>query len=53
MVNNQISNSQISTNSYISEDWYGGYKIELDLTAETAANDWSVDFDFPYTIRAA
>ena len=51
MVNNQTSNSTFSTNTYILEDWNGGYKLELDLTAQSPANNWTLDFNLPYTIR--
>ncbi len=47
------NSTQIKTNSLISEDWTGGYKIELDITAESEAKGWSLDFDFPYEISAA
>lgn len=47
------NNSQIKTNSLISQDWYGGYKIELNLAAESTANDWKLNFELPYEISAA
>ena len=42
--------TQLKTNAYIPEDWYGGYKLEIDLTAETQLNDWKLDFNLPYNI---
>jgi len=45
--------TRIKTNPVISEDWTGGYKIELELTAESEAQGWSLDFELPYEIRAA
>ena len=50
MVNNQMSNSKFSTDAYISENWDGGYKLELDLTAESNNSNWTLDFSLPYTI---
>ncbi|MEM7595440.1 MAG: glycoside hydrolase family 9 protein [Cyanobacteria bacterium P01_A01_bin.83] len=40
------------TNSSISEDWQNGYKVELNLTAESDANNWELDFNLPYEITA-
>ncbi|MDJ0595427.1 MAG: glycoside hydrolase family 9 protein [Pleurocapsa sp. MO_226.B13] len=50
MATNQTT---IDTNPLISEDWNGGYKLELGLTAEAEANNWKIDFELPYTISAA
>ena len=49
------SNSKITANPLISESWNGGYKLEIELTAESDADDWQVDFNLPaaYTIRSA
>ncbi|NJL51566.1 MAG: hypothetical protein HC930_03960 [Hydrococcus sp. SU_1_0] len=44
---------KISVTPSIVEDWNGGYKLELDLKAESAANNWKLDFDLPYEIKAA
>lgn len=44
---------QITTSSYVTEDWNGGYKLEVDLTADFDAQDWSLNFDLPHDIRAA
>ncbi len=38
-------------NSYVSQTWNGGYKLELDLTAKSQANNWKLDFDLPYRIK--
>ena len=48
--NNKTNNSHLSTNSEISEDWYGGYKLEVDVTSDAAIKDWSLDFELPYSI---
>ncbi|MEN9870916.1 MAG: hypothetical protein RLZZ171_1904, partial [Cyanobacteriota bacterium] len=47
------SNNIFNTNSTITEDWQGGYKLELDLSAESNASDWQLDFNLPYSIQAA
>ena len=46
-------NSLIDFNSKVTEDWNGGYKLEVDLTAKADVKDWEVDFSLPYTIRDA
>ena len=43
--------SALITDSQIVEDWAGGYKLELDITAKSDAKDWKLDFKLPYTIR--
>ena len=42
-----------NSNATITETWFGGYKLELNLTADRIANDWQADFELPdgYTIR--
>ena len=52
-MNQQQSSSIIDTNSEITEDWNGGYKLELNLKAKDNANNWKVDFKLPYKIREA
>lgn len=47
------NNQKIKTKSYISEDWYGGYKLELNLTSESNLKNWTLDFELPYNISAA
>lgn len=49
----QTSNSTFNTDAFISEDWNGGYKLELDLTPESNADNWQLDFNLPYTISEA
>ncbi|HEY9768814.1 MAG TPA: cellulose binding domain-containing protein [Coleofasciculaceae cyanobacterium] len=50
----KISNSTLSANSYISEDWKGGYKLEVDLTSSAVAKDWKLNFNLAdYSIRGA
>ena len=45
--------NNINTNSYVSEDWQGGYKLELDLTSQSQIDNWTLDFELPYQISAA
>ena len=47
------TNQNFNTNANISEDWQGGYKLELNLTPETNAENWSVDLELPHNISAA
>ena len=49
MANNQTFSNIISTNSFISEDWTGGYKVKLNFTASQYADNWQLDFKLPYT----
>ena len=44
------TNQNITTNSVITEDWNGGYKLELELSAQSNADNWTVDFELPYQI---
>ncbi|MEM7762134.1 MAG: cellulose binding domain-containing protein, partial [Cyanobacteria bacterium P01_A01_bin.40] len=41
----------INTDSQITQDWEGGYKLELAIEAESEANNWQIDFNLPYSIR--
>ena len=50
--NSQKSSPRIEFNSQIVEDWEGGYKLELDLKAQSNANDWKINFKLPYAISA-
>jgi endoglucanase len=47
------SSSVIDANSQIVEDWQGGYKLALDLSAKSNTKDWQLDFNLPYKIKAA
>jgi hypothetical protein len=47
------SNNIFNTNSLITEDWQGGYKLEVELKAESQADNWQLDFNLPYKITAA
>lgn len=38
-------------NSYVSETWNDGYKLELDLTAKSQADNWKLYFNLPYRIK--
>ena len=42
-----------NTNSYIAENWSGGYKLELELTSESDIDNWMLDFELPYNISTA
>lgn len=53
MTSNYITNSIFNTNAYVSQAWYGGYKLEVDITTKSLASDWSIDFKLPYNIRDA
>ena len=44
-------NEQIAASSSVTEDWNGGYKLEMKLEAQSNVRDWEVDFQLPYTIR--
>ena len=44
------SSSILDSNIQITEDWQGGYKLELELTAQSDAQDWQLDFYLPYEI---
>ena len=45
------ADAQINAQSEITEDWNGGYKLEVELKAEGNANNWQVDFNLPYEIK--
>ena len=51
----KIDNSTLSANSYVSQDWKGGYKLEVDLTSSAIAKDWKLNFNLAtdYSIRGA
>jgi|GEM_PF-1741584 len=49
--NSPQSTSVLDANSSIIEDWDGGYKLELDIAAESKANDWRVDFNTPHSVK--
>ena len=46
-------NNIFNGNATILETWSGGYKLELDLTADKLANHWQATFELPkdYSIR--
>ncbi|MCC0176046.1 cellulose binding domain-containing protein, partial [Waterburya agarophytonicola K14] len=48
--NSDSMNYKLDTSSLIAEDWDGGYKIELDITAQSKAQAWTLDFELPYEI---
>ena len=45
--------AKLGVDPSIAEDWQGGYKLELGLTAETKSDNWKLDFNLPYEISAA
>ncbi len=51
----KISNSNLYTDTNVVEDWKGGYKLEANLTSESDAKDWKLNFnlDSSYSIRGA
>ncbi|MEM8829022.1 MAG: hypothetical protein AAGE96_06660, partial [Cyanobacteria bacterium P01_G01_bin.19] len=55
MTSTKISHSNLYSNSYISEKWNGGYKLEIDLTSKSLISDWILDFNLSnaYKIRGA
>ena len=48
-IDNNGVNSFEATSAVV-EDWSGGYKLEIDITATSQTGDWTVDFDLPYQI---
>ena len=46
-------NANLKANSSVTEDWSGGYKLEVEITAQSKAEDWKLDFELPYTIQDA
>ncbi len=52
-IEQKVSNYSIDANTFITEDWSGGYKLEADITAKSDAQDWKLDFKLPYTIQDA
>ncbi|MEM8832417.1 MAG: hypothetical protein AAGE96_24215, partial [Cyanobacteria bacterium P01_G01_bin.19] len=50
----EVADRVIDTNASITADWYGGYKLEVDITGGSKVKDWVVDFKLPsYSIRGA
>ena len=45
------SDLALTYESNIVEEWNDGYKLEIDLKAESDAKDWQLDFSLPYHIR--
>ena len=52
-VNTVESKPSFDIDSQVTNDWQGGYKVELDLTAESQAKNWQLDFNLPYEVSAA
>lgn len=53
MLVTEKSSSVLNFDAQIVEDWNGGYKLELELAAESDVQAWSVDFSLPYEIEEA
>ena len=53
MATNKTDKSIFDTNASITEDWQNGYKLELDITAQSDADQWKLEFNLPYTISEA
>ncbi len=55
MTATQVINSYLYTNAYVTQEWTGGYKLEVDLTSEFDAKDWRLNFTLPdgYKVRDA
>ncbi len=53
MATNKIANTDIYTNSYISQEWGTGYKLEVDLTSDINALDWELNLKSADSIRDA
>ena len=47
------NNKTFNTNPNIIEEWNGGYKLEIDLTAESNLNNWQLNLNLDNTITAA
>ena len=45
------TNQTFNTKANISEDWQNGYKLEVELTAESNLSDWQLDFNLPHSVR--
>ena len=41
----------LNINNSIVEDWEGGFKLELNITADELASDWQIEFNTPYQIK--
>jgi len=48
-----VSNSSLNTNTTVTHDWNGGYRLEVDITSNTLAEDWELNLELPYEIRSA
>ena len=53
MTSSNTTNSVLDINAYVSKDWYRGYKLEVDITANSIAEDWTLNFDLPYNVQDA
>ena len=41
----------LNINNSITEDWNGGFKLELNIEATEQASDWQIEFNTPYQIK--
>ena len=55
MTTTQVNNSNFYTQSNVSQDWQGGYKLEVDISTQANTEGWELDFNLPQgsTIRDA
>ena len=49
--NSASTNTILDAQSQITEDWDGGYKLELNIAAQSEAKGWQLDFTSPHTIK--
>ena len=48
---NSHSSSSINASSQIAEDWVGGYKLDIEVSAESQADNWQLNFNSPHEIQ--
>ncbi|MGB5713450.1 MAG: polysaccharide lyase [Waterburya sp.] len=46
-----MSDQQLDISPTVTEDWKGGYKVEVDITSEFNVEDWTLEFQMPHSIR--
>ena len=53
MNTSKSSNADLKANSSVAKDWVSGYTLEVEIAAQSKAEDWQLDFELPHTIRDA
>ena len=48
-----VSNSNLSTTSTVTDDWNGGYRLEVNISSNASIEDWNLNLEFPYDIKNA